>query len=66
MTLLCPCYTVAKNKASIDSRNCTICDCCCAMPNLEYFTRQQIRARFNLPVCFMFPLSFVLTFVAVR
>jgi hypothetical protein len=32
----------------IDSRTCTICDCCCAMPNLEYFTRQQIRARFSM------------------
>eukprot|EP00698_Gefionella_okellyi_P007521 TRINITY_DN1844_c0_g1_i2.p1 TRINITY_DN1844_c0_g1~~TRINITY_DN1844_c0_g1_i2.p1 ORF type:complete len:110 (+),score=14.13 TRINITY_DN1844_c0_g1_i2:371-700(+) len=48
MTCLCPCMQVAKNKAMVDNRECTICDYCCAAPNLEYFTRQQIRARFNL------------------
>eukprot|EP00699_Malawimonas_sp_californiana_P001232 EC715165.1.p2 GENE.EC715165.1~~EC715165.1.p2 ORF type:complete len:111 (+),score=28.23 EC715165.1:1-333(+) len=49
ITWFCPWYMIAKNKAMVDNRDCTICDCCCAMPNLEYFTRQQIRARFNIP-----------------
>eukprot|EP00700_Malawimonas_jakobiformis_P001540 EC721738.1.p3 GENE.EC721738.1~~EC721738.1.p3 ORF type:complete len:111 (+),score=13.32 EC721738.1:24-335(+) len=46
-TMFCPWYMVARNKALVDNRDCTICDCCCAQPNLEYFTRQQVRARWN-------------------
>jgi hypothetical protein len=41
---------VAKNQASVHERECTIFDCLCAQPNLEFFTRQSIRKRFNLPL----------------
>jgi Cys-rich protein (TIGR01571 family) len=63
ITCLCPWYQVSKNKAMVDNRDCTVCDCCCAMPNLEYFTRQQIRARWSVPVCFLSPfLNYILVF----
>jgi len=47
-TLLLPCYQGAVNKAVIDERECNVCDCCCWSPNLEYFTRQQIRAKYGM------------------
>eukprot|EP01121_Diplochlamys_sp_Union-15-3_P013705 TRINITY_DN428_c0_g2_i1.p1 TRINITY_DN428_c0_g2~~TRINITY_DN428_c0_g2_i1.p1 ORF type:complete len:117 (-),score=19.27 TRINITY_DN428_c0_g2_i1:50-349(-) len=45
ITFFCPCFTSAKNKAAVDERDCTFCDCIC-YPN-EYFTRQQIRAKYG-------------------
>ncbi|KAJ6226233.1 duf614 family protein-related [Anaeramoeba flamelloides] len=43
--LVCPALQSAKNKAAIDERNCTICDCLCCPP--EFFTRQQIRSSYG-------------------
>ena len=49
MTCFCPCIQIARNKANIDGRDCTICDCCCSGAIcLEYFTRQQIRSKYNM------------------
>jgi Cys-rich protein (TIGR01571 family) len=45
-TLCCPCVQAAYNKAEIDGRSCTCCDCLC-MPG-EYFTRSQIRSTYGL------------------
>ncbi|KAJ6244301.1 duf614 family protein-related [Anaeramoeba flamelloides] len=45
MTLFCMPCQLAKNKASVDQRECTICDCLCG-PR-EYFTRQQIRSKYG-------------------
>ncbi|KAJ6236215.1 cell number regulator 2 [Anaeramoeba flamelloides] len=45
MGLILPCIQMAKNKADIDERSCTICDCLCMPP--EYFTRLQIRSAYG-------------------
>ncbi|KAJ5072035.1 duf614 family protein-related [Anaeramoeba ignava] len=43
--LLCPPILAARNKSEADERECTVCDCLCCPP--EYFTRQQIRSKYN-------------------
>ncbi|KAL0244908.1 hypothetical protein GEMRC1_008988 [Eukaryota sp. GEM-RC1] len=43
----CPCYLVAKNQAEVDNRACTVCDCLCGLPEVEYFLRQRLRSEFG-------------------
>ncbi|KAJ5069988.1 duf614 family protein-related [Anaeramoeba ignava] len=42
----CPPILAARNKAGIDGRDCTICDCICC-PR-EFYTRAQIRSQYGL------------------
>ncbi|KAL0232612.1 hypothetical protein GEMRC1_011359 [Eukaryota sp. GEM-RC1] len=44
---ICPCYLVAKNQAEADNRACTLCDCLCGLPEVEYFLRQRLRSEFG-------------------
>jgi len=61
MSIFCPCVQTAMNKADIDGRECNVCDVMCSYlvaygqgnvlgcpVDLEYFTRQQIRSRYNM------------------
>eukprot|EP00824_Muranothrix_gubernata_P009154 TRINITY_DN216_c0_g1_i1.p3 TRINITY_DN216_c0_g1~~TRINITY_DN216_c0_g1_i1.p3 ORF type:complete len:119 (+),score=28.19 TRINITY_DN216_c0_g1_i1:32-388(+) len=45
--LCCPVCATAKNKADVDGRDCTCCDCLFAHCFLEYFIRQQIRSKYG-------------------
>eukprot|EP01089_Gocevia_fonbrunei_P020040 TRINITY_DN730_c0_g1_i1.p1 TRINITY_DN730_c0_g1~~TRINITY_DN730_c0_g1_i1.p1 ORF type:complete len:119 (+),score=12.68 TRINITY_DN730_c0_g1_i1:47-358(+) len=51
ITYFCPFIQGAFNKAEVDGRDCTVCDflCMCYSANVgvEYYTRQQIRAKFG-------------------
>ena len=52
-TICCPCITLASNRAKFDDRYATCLDYCCAciVRDNEYFFRQHVRAKYNMPVC---------------
>jgi len=49
LAAIVPCYQGALNTAKIDERDCNLCDCCCWVPNVEYYTRQRVREKYAYP-----------------
>mmetsp|Transcript_16799 Transcript_16799/g.23374 ORF Transcript_16799/g.23374 Transcript_16799/m.23374 type:complete len:102 (-) Transcript_16799:106-411(-) len=51
ITIICPCITIAQNRADFDGRSTTCMDYCCSLGGSnEYFFRQHIRAKYGMPL----------------
>lgn len=69
----CPCYIGGMNKSEADGRPNHFCDCLCWLPSVEYYTRIQLRRKYDVllnvevEVLFFFPHLFLnfLTFLVV-